>query len=150
MIDGTNGIRAARAEDLENVLELLQLVDLPTEEVETHFENFIVLYDSSSDSIQGCAGLEVFEDGVLLRSVAIRPDYQGRGIGTKLVKAAIQKAKDLQVSELFLLTDTAERFFEKLGFSVVDRERVPPDVKTSIEFTELCTEAPSMRYDLGQ
>jgi amino-acid N-acetyltransferase len=150
MTDGTNGIRAAKAEDLEEVLGLLQMVDLPTDEVENHFENFMVLYDSSSDTIQGCAGLEVYSDGVLLRSVAIRPSHQGRGIGTKLVKAAIQKAKDLQAEELFLLTDTAETFFEKLGFSVVEREIVPPNVKTSIEFTKLCTESPSMRYDLRQ
>jgi amino-acid N-acetyltransferase len=150
MTHGTNGIRAAKAEDLENVLELLQLVDLPTEEVETHFQNFFVLYDSNSGDIQGCAGLEVYADGVLLRSVAIRPSHQGRGIGTMLVKAAIQKARDLQADELFLLTDTAEMFFENLGFSVVEREVVPTDVKTSIEFTKLCIESPSMRYDLRQ
>ena len=80
----------------------------------------------------------LYRDGALLRSVAVDERFRGRGLGGELMQAAIELAERLDVTTLFLLTTTAERFFPKHGFAVIDREQVPPSVRTSIEFTSAC------------
>ncbi|UCE11071.1 MAG: GNAT family N-acetyltransferase [Candidatus Thorarchaeota archaeon] len=145
-----NGVYPAEVEDLEAVLKLLQLVGLPTEDVETHFENFMIWQDSETMKILGCVGLEIYDDGMLMRSVAVHPSSRGRRIGKKLVDASLMKAKALGATSVYLLTDTAENYFKRLGFSLVAREDVPNGVKESIEFTKLCIGAPSMKKDLDE
>jgi amino-acid N-acetyltransferase len=42
------------------------------------------------------------------------------------------------VGELFLLTNTAEGFFSKIGFHKTIRDSVPESIKTTKEFQSLC------------
>lgn len=54
---------------------------------------------------------------VLIQDILIRPEYQRRGIGTKLIKKILEKYKN--VYQVQLLTDNTERtikFYESLGF----------------------------------
>jgi amino-acid N-acetyltransferase len=54
------------------------------------------------------------------------------------------------LADVYLLTTTAAPFFEKLGFSVVDRTAVPPEVAAAPEFAAICpSTAIVMRYDLA-
>ncbi len=92
----------------------------------------------------GCVGLEVYDRYALLRSLAVHPDFQGRGIGKQLVSRIIERARVKGIGQLYLLTDTAEDFFRKIGFDYVDREDVPASVRQSIEFTTLCPTAASL------
>ena len=61
---------------------------------------------------------EVGPDHVFLRNVALLPDFQGRGIGTEVIRAVMAEAADrgvplrLQV----LKTNRAQRLYERLGF----------------------------------
>ena len=43
-----------------------------------------------------------------------------------------------QVRELFLLTQTGERFFAQQGFRVINRQAVPQGIQQSEEFRSLC------------
>jgi N-acetylglutamate synthase-like GNAT family acetyltransferase len=104
--------------------------------------------DESDLSLWGCVGLEIYGSSALLRSMAIDPEHQGRGLGTALTEAIIEDARKKGISTLFLLTETAEDFFKRFGFRIVERELVPDDVKTSIEFTKLCLEAPAMMLSI--
>jgi amino-acid N-acetyltransferase len=133
--------------ELSWILSLLNDVDLPSEGVKDHISNFLSLRSDDDDpnlEPWGCVGLEIYGDSALLRSMAISPEHQGKGLGTVLTKAIIEDAQEKGIKTLFLLTDTAEDFFRRFGFRVVEREHVPDDVKTSIEFTKLCLEAPAM------
>ncbi|MHA2385633.1 MAG: arsenic resistance N-acetyltransferase ArsN2 [Candidatus Thorarchaeota archaeon] len=133
--------------ELSWILSLLNDVDLPSEGVKDHISNFLSLRSDDDDpnlAPWGCVGLEIYGDSALLRSMAISPEHQGKGLGTVLTKAIIEDAQEKGIKTLFLLTDTAEDFFRRFGFRVVEREHVPDDVKTSIEFTKLCLEAPAM------
>jgi amino-acid N-acetyltransferase len=47
-------------------------------------------------------------------------------------------AKEHQVTNVYLLTETTSTFFSKLGFLQVPRSDVPENIKRSIEFTTLC------------
>ena len=140
-------IERTNPSELSSILHLLNDVDLPVEGVENHISTFLTLKSNNDDSNfepWGCAGLEVYGNSALLRSMAIAPEFQGKGLGTALTEAIIEDAREKGISTLFLLTETAEDFFRRFGFRVVERETVPEDVKTSIEFTKLCLEAPVM------
>jgi amino-acid N-acetyltransferase len=134
----------AELEDLDLVLQLLDKVDLPTEGVRENFHNFIVWHGPNKLGIKGCIGLEVYETDAVLRSVAVYPDQQGEGVGTKLLEAVIDYARGVGVDTLYLLTDTAESYFQKHGFTLIDRSRVPKRISESIEFTTLCPSSPCL------
>ncbi len=145
-------IKAAKKEDYGAVEVLLRKTDLPPDEIELHMGNFLVIQhpeaDRGSELLVGSVGLEIYEDSALLRSLAVHPDFQGTGLGSRLVDRIIEGAKGKGISRLFLLTDTAEEFFKKRGFAVVTRDKVPYDMKQSIEFTTLCTSSPSMMREI--
>ncbi len=72
------------------------------------------------------------------------------GIGGTLVDSSEALARDLGVRELYLLTDTAEAWFERRGYRVIERDAVPEPVRGSIEFTTACsTTAVAMWRALG-
>jgi amino-acid N-acetyltransferase len=99
--------------------------------------------------VLGVAGLETWGRQGLLRSVAVDKDRRKEGVGTSLVKQIIAEARKKKMSEVFLITETAPLFFERLGFNAVDRSRVRGGVLDSVEFKEACSEtAPVMRLDL--
>ena len=142
-------IREPEPVNLPAVLQLLETVDLPTEGVKEHFGSFIVGLKTSAGSpadaqVIACVGLEVYHPSALLRSLAIHPSYQGKGLGKKMVEVASTWAKEHNIRQLFLLTDSAVDFFYKLGFADINRNLVPREVRESIEFTKLCPTAPCL------
>jgi len=62
-----------------------------------------------------------------------------------LIESVTGTAKARGVKRLYLLTDDAGAYFERLGFQVVDRKDVDEAVKVSVEFTEVCETAAVMR-----
>ena len=55
----------------------------------------------------GCAALEIYTGGALLRSVVIDNSVRTRGIGTQLVTAALELARVRGAPAVYLLTTTA-------------------------------------------
>lgn len=86
----------------------------------------------------GCAGLEFYGDRGLLRSVAVDANARSSGLGSSLVERIATMAYERGLRELFLLTTTAPRFFEHLGFQAVPRPAVPESIAGSWEFREGC------------
>ncbi len=130
-------INKANLTDLGGILALLTIVNLPIEGVKEHLDNFLVAKDSGA-TVKGCIGLELYKEYALLRSAAVHPENQGQGIGKKLTKAIISLAKQLGIQKLYLITDTAKRFFRKEGFALVSRDEIPVSVTESVEFTFSC------------
>ena len=50
--------------------------------------------------------------------VIVRPTHQGRGIGTKLVRAALNHPDLESVTSFLLLTKDKHRFYEQFGFAM--------------------------------
>lgn len=126
----------ARAEDAAEILRLLEQRELPLAGLIDHLATVIVAREAAR--IVGTAALEVYPDGALLRSVAVDPAVQGRGVGRRLTQAAMDLARERSVQTLYLLTTTAEAFFPKFGFSRITRDAVPPGVRQSVEFGSAC------------
>ena len=137
----------ATAADWPAVRDLLVRVDLPLDGAETAFETGLVTVDE--DRVVGCAAIETYERTALLRSVAVTPRLQGSGVGTSLVHAAEALARTTGANEMILLTETAEPWFERLGYERIEREAAPADVARSVEFVSACSEtAIAMRRPL--
>jgi len=129
-------IAAARLSDYDTVAALLEREHLPLDGLREHFDTAIVA--RAAHRIIGCSALEVYEGGALLRSVAVDAEYRKSGAGSDLTRAAIELATRRLVPAIYLLTTTAERFFRKFDFEIVDRADVPASVLASAEFTHAC------------
>ncbi len=129
-------IAPARPSDVDLVEALLQREHLPLAGLRDHTEHLLVA--RAGTRLVGCAALELYEDGALLRSVAVDAEYRGTGAGSALTRAALDLAARRGVSAVYLLTTTAERFFPRFGFEVVDRADVPHGVQQSAEFAYAC------------
>ena len=85
-----------------------------------------------------CAGLERYGERALLRSVAVAPPWRQQGIGSQLVQAVVREAQALAIREIYLLTEGAESFFERLGFQPIARDNVPVALHASAEWRGAC------------
>jgi amino-acid N-acetyltransferase len=132
-------IGAAETEGFPAILELLARADLPPEGLLEHIETALVA--RTGGEIVGSAALEVYDDGALLRSVAVDPNLQGQGLGVRLTEAVLHRARELSITHVYLLTETAAEFFPRFGFQPVERSEVPEGVKQSVEFTTLCPDS---------
>ena len=78
--------------------------------------------------IVACGSLHVLWDDIAeVRALAIHPDYQHLGLGSKLVEFMKEEAKKLGIKQLFTFTLT-EDFFKTLGFKKIKRKSLPPKV----------------------
>ncbi len=143
MLSTTKAIK----QDLKEVLTLLKLVNLPVEGVKEHFNDFFVV--KKEKTIVGCVGMEIYENVGLLRSVAIHPSFQGKRIGQKMVIKMEAYSLEKRIQTIYLLTDTAENFFLKLGYKIIPREDTDQRIKQSIEFKTLCPSSPVLVKDLS-
>jgi amino-acid N-acetyltransferase len=79
-------------------------------------------------AVVGCCALEIiWSDLAEVKSLAVGPEHQGRGIGRALVEASVEQARRLGVPRVFALT-LEPRFFEKLGFAVLGMDELPMKV----------------------
>ena len=140
-------IRRATPDDWGRVAALLQSAELPLDGARDHLTDFMLA--ERDGTLIGCAAIERYGDAGLLRSVAIGRGDRGRGTGASLVRHALGAAAASGMRTMILLTTTAERYFPRFGFAVVDRDAVPEAVKRSAEFQGACpSSATVMRLDL--
>lgn len=128
-------VAAGGPADRPAMAALLKAAGLPIDGLSDARE---LLVAREGDALLGCAAIEIYEDGGLLRSVAVAPTARGAGLGRLLVDAALARAEALNLPALFLLTTTAEGYFPRLGFEVVERSAVPDSVRRSVEFASAC------------
>lgn len=83
---------------------------------------------AGKEVVVACGGLHVlWEDFAEIRSVAVHPALQHRGLGRLLINAIRENAISLGVKDLFVFT-LAPQFFKSVGFTELPREQIPPVV----------------------
>jgi amino-acid N-acetyltransferase len=140
--------RPATNTDLRQIKDFLSENQLPDSGVDAWLDNFIIAEDEKSALI-GVAGFELHDKTALLRSVAVDKNFRGHGNGRILVEIIVKNAEVRGAKTVYLLTDNASAYFERLGFEIVSRDNVDESVKTSVEFTALCRDATVMRKVLN-
>jgi amino-acid N-acetyltransferase len=130
-------IRRAGSADFEAARDLLRASALPVEDLSgDHMDHFLIA--SIGEAVVGVIGLEAFSGIGLLRSLATRPDVRNAGIGRGLVAELEAMAGRQGLQELWLLTIDADRFFEKQGYRVRQRDEAPDAIRRTAEFSTLC------------
>ena len=126
----------AKKEEAPAIMALLGSCDLPQDGLSDHLATTLVARESGK--VVGCVALELYDRDALLRSVAVEESMRGQGLGRRLTMSAMNLAKQHNVADLYLLTQTASKFFSRFGFKLMSRSDVPPRVQSSVEFTKAC------------
>jgi len=78
--------------------------------------------------VVGCGALHVmWEDLAEIRTLAVRPEAKGAGVGSALLDALVEDARQLGVRRLFCLTFEVD-FFSRHGFEPIEGQAVDPEV----------------------
>jgi amino-acid N-acetyltransferase len=132
-------IAPAAAADLAAIKRMLSDASLPTAGVDDHWQTFLVARDGGN--IVGCGGAEAYQTAALIRSIAVKPEYQHHGLGRRLVRQLLDRLSSRGVREFYLLTTTAEDYFSKRGFKTIDRDEIHPQLLASRELQDACPES---------
>jgi len=76
-------------------------------------------------TLAGCGSLrQMSRSRVEVRSLVVRSDYRGHGIGAAIVRQLVARAWNAEAECVYALT-RAVSFFARLGFEVTDRANFP-------------------------
>ncbi|MFC9778319.1 GNAT family N-acetyltransferase [Paenibacillus chitinolyticus] len=105
------------------------ILDNPVENIKNRGGDVLIARDG--DSIVGCVALVPTGGGVFeLSKMSVTPELRGRGYGRKIIHAAINHARGLGATSLFLGSSTklpnAVHLYESVGFKHVPVEQIGP------------------------
>jgi amino-acid N-acetyltransferase len=145
-----SAIRRGGALDTRAVTALLLAAKLPTEDL-TSAPGLRTWVLEVAGELAGAIALEGPGSAArLLRSLVVAPRHQRRGLGQSLVARVELDARAEGVEQLVLLTETAQRFFSRLGYRAIERSAAPKPLQQSAEFRSLCpVSAVCMAKNLG-
>ena len=127
-------VRRARTADVPGISALVEantaerrLLAKATVTLYEDVQEFFVAVDG--DLVVGCGALHVlWEDLAEVRTLAVAPHLQGRGIGAALLTRLVENARELGVRRLFCLTFEVD-FFARHGFVPVEAALVDEGVE---------------------
>ncbi len=123
-------IRSARLTDVSRIQEI---INSHAELGKMLFKSFAELYENIRDFavyeqdgiVVGCVALGIiWADMAEVRSLAVDSHFIGRSIGRQLTQWCIDDARRLGIRKVMSLT-YEQRFFEKIGFVVVEKDMLP-------------------------
>ena len=89
-----------------------------------HIKEYVVA-EASPGEIVACGSLKIYSQRLgEVAGLAVRPDWQGAGLGRALIEALVLEARAHGLTEVLALT-RKPTFFFKLGFAPAEREHFP-------------------------
>ncbi len=127
-------VRRAKTTDVTAIRALVdanvdsgRLLDKATVALFEDIQEFWVATAPDGD-VAGCGALHVmWEDLAEIRTLAVSADHQGRGVGTQIVRALLDTAREVGVRRVFVLTFAVE-FFRSHGFAEIAGVATTPEV----------------------
>lgn len=135
------------SDELPEVIALLSANGLPTADLEPGAARFLGVRDDRG--LEGIVAVQLYGAAGLLRSLAVRADRRGGGLGSALVLEAERLAAGQGIGSLYLLTSDAGPFFAHRGFTPMPREEAPAALRATPQFTTLCLASVCMTKALG-
>lgn len=125
--------RKAEPKDIEEIYELISsyadkgiMLPRSREVLARQLDDFVVAV--AEGKIVGCGSLcRLGRDLVEIRSLGVRENYTGYGIGRRLVEFLVGEAREQHIPKVMALTYQVA-FFERNGFSVVSKDIFPEKV----------------------
>jgi len=126
-------LRRAKIKDVPAIVKLInyyaqksEMLGVSQIQVYNSLRNFVVI--ERDNKIAGVGALSIiWNDLAEIRSLAIIPEMQGKGLGRRIVEFLIQEAEELELPKVFTLTYQPE-FFKKIGFTLLDKKELPHKV----------------------
>lgn len=120
----------ARLSDIENMQKLVAkeieagvILARSSDEIATNIRSYILAKEE--DQIVGFCALHIHTPSLAeIRSLVVKEDKRGVGIGQSLIAKAIDEAQSLGLQKVLSLT-YKQSFFEKLGFVEIPKESLP-------------------------
>ena len=126
-------IRHARIPDARDIHQLLliyakdgQLLGRSLADIYETIRDFYVYEEEGK--VLGVGALEIcWEDLAEVRSLAVAPGQQGKGVGRKIVHSCLAEARALGIRKVFALTYQPV-FFNNLGFHEIEKSELPQKI----------------------
>ncbi len=125
-------IRPATINDIGGITELIQplidkgaLVPRTREQLELEIESFDVI--ERDGMVLACGALHIFaeEHAAEVACLAVHPEYQSNGRGSKMLSHLEKKSADAELNLLFVLTTQTSHWFREHGFKTTKIESLP-------------------------
>lgn len=126
-------VRRARTSDIRTIRDIVrphaESRVLVSKDAVTYYEAVQQFRVAEVDGeVVGFGALHVmWEDLAEIRTLAVRPEAKGLGVGSRLLEALVEDARELGVERLFCLTFEVD-FFSRHGFDVIEGQAVDPEV----------------------
>ena len=128
-------LEKARTSDAPQMQQLInyfadrgEMLARPLSEIYENIRDYFVV--RQGEQVIACAALHVmWSDLAEIKSVAVTEERQRQGIGDQLIKVCLDEARELGLPTVFCLT-YKPAFFERFGFSQVDKMELPQKVWT--------------------
>jgi len=124
-------IRNATIKDVKEIHTLLKhfagkglLLARSISSLYDQLRDFVVYVDETDTILGVCAFHIIWEDLAEIRSLAVKEEAHGRGIGAQLVGNCLREAEHFGIRRVFVLTYQAG-FFKKQGFADIDKKELP-------------------------
>lgn len=112
---------------INGAAELGQMLPKSHAALYENLREFRVAVDADGQVVGVCGLSIVWSNLAEVISLAVLPTCRGQGLGRRLVSACMAEARRLGIRKVMTLT-YQQRFFERLGFGVVDRMALPMKV----------------------
>ena len=130
-----NRVEKARIRDVDQMHKLInyyadkgEMLARSLSEIYENVRDYFVV--RQGERVIACAALHVsWLDLAEIKSLAVAEDSRKQGIGAQLVEVCLKEAKELGIATVFCLTYNPA-FFERFGFSQVDKMELPRKVWT--------------------
>ncbi len=132
-------VRQARTSDVRVIRALIdqnvdsgRLLDKDLVNLYEDIQEFCVAESCVDGTVAGCGALHVmWEDLAEIRTLAVDESSRGQGIGNILVEELLNRARQLGVARVFVLT-FAVPFFARHGFTEISGTPVALEVYTEL------------------
>lgn len=112
--------------------------------VRRHIAHFRV--GKQGGKIVAVAGLEIYGEQALLRSIAVDPAQRNQAYGKQIVRDVCHQAHLAGIRDLYLKTVNAAAFFSDLGFQTLTNEQVPKSLKKSSQLRGACPASATLMH----
>jgi len=130
--------------DIQSIRELICSSGLPSSDVDGKAQKmFVAEFDQK---IVAVGGIEIHGGIALVRSIAVAPEYRKSGIASNIYQLLEQYARSSEVEGLYLITESAMEYFQKFGFTELERETAPCLIKQTSQFSELCPSSATVMF----
>ena len=121
----------AKLSDIPAMQEMVQsevkdgvILNRSEDEVASNIRSYVLAKENGK--LVGYTALHIHSKRLAeIRSLIVDESYRGQKVGQRMVEFTLQEAKEIGVEEDVLVLTYLPKFFEKLGFSEMNKELIP-------------------------